>query len=57
MNENWKQELKEYKQTEFIRTDHFCLSCTFRAIGLDLIIGIANPLLYIRFLFFEVRFF
>lgn len=57
MNENWKQELKEYKQTEFIRTDHFCLSCTFRAIGLDLIIGIANPLLYIRLLFFEIRFF
>lgn len=57
MNKQWKQELKETHQAEFIRTKHFCLSCTFNAIGLDLIVGITHPFVYIRLFNLELRFY
>jgi len=57
MNKNWLQELKERHDTEIIRTKHFCLSCTFNAIGLDLVVGISHPFVYIRLLNLELRFY
>jgi hypothetical protein len=52
-----KQNLKERHDAEFIRTKHFCLSCTFNAIGLDLIVGITHPFVYIRLFNLELRFY
>jgi hypothetical protein len=52
-----KQNLKERHDAEFIRTKHFCLSCTFNAIGLDVVVGITHPFVYIRLLNLELRFY
>lgn len=52
-----KENLKERHDAEFIRTRHFCLSCTFNAIGLDFVVGIAHPFIYIRLLNLELRFY